>query len=243
MSLPRFHSPTALAAGSQVELSSSAAHHVAKVLRMRVGDALILFDGLGGEYSAHIEGIEKKRVVAGVDSHADIERESPLVITLVQAVSAGDRMDVTLQKAVELGVSRILPVMSKRSVVRLSGERAEQRMQHWQQVVIAACEQCGRNRVPQVEALVPLAAFLQQPRPRADRWMLSPQAEQALRTVEKPRTELELLVGPEGGLTVDEERAAGDAGFKPVRIGPRILRTETAAPALLAASQALWGDF
>ncbi len=243
MSLPRFHSPFALAAGRRVELSSSAAHHAANVLRMRVGDALILFDGRGGEYSAYLESIDKKRVVVSVDSHVDIERESPLVVTLVQAVSSRDRMDTTLQKAVELGVARIVPVMSQRSVVRLSGERAEQRVQHWQQVVAAACEQCGRNQVPHVEALIPLVTYLERPSPGVGRWMLSPYAEHVLRSLEKPQTAVELLVGPEGGLTAEEERAAAEAGFTPVRIGPRILRTETAAPALLAAMQALWGDF
>ena len=243
MSLPRFYSPIALTVGSLVELASSAAHHAVKVLRLRVGDGLILFDGEGGEYTAAIERIDKKLVLVNVQSHQDIERESPLVITLVQAVSSRDRMDVTLQKAVELGVARIIPVMSQRSLVRLDGERAEQRMLHWQQVVIAACEQCGRNRVPQVEALVPLANFLQRPGMDAGRWMLSPRAEQALRTQEKPQAAMELLVGPEGGLSNDEESAAVNAGYRPVRLGPRILRTETAAPALLAALQALWGDF
>ncbi len=243
MSMPRFYSPFALAIGSSVELPSSAAHHAAKVLRMRVGDALVLFDGRGGEYNASLEGIDKKRVVVSVNSHVDIERESPLAVTLVQAVSSRDRMDVTLQKAVELGVARIVPVMSQRSVVRLSGERADQRVQHWQQVVVAACEQCGRNQVPHVEALIPLVTFLERPQSSVGRWMLSPHAEHALRSLEKPLTAVELLVGPEGGLTAEEERAAVDAGFMPVRIGPRILRTETAAPALLAAMQALWGDF
>ena len=243
MSLPRFHSSLALAVDSRVELGTSAAHHATKVLRLRVGDGLILFDGRGGEYSASLESIDKKRVVASVHGHQDTERESPLAVTLVQAVSSRDRMDVTLQKAVELGVARIVPVMGQRSVVRLSGERADQRVQHWQQVVIAACEQCGRNRVPPVEALIPLISFLQRPAPGVGRWMLSPQAEQALRALEKPQAAVELLVGPEGGLTDEEEGAAVDAGFMPVRIGPRILRTETAAPALLAAMQALWGDF
>jgi 16S rRNA (uracil1498-N3)-methyltransferase len=128
-------------------------------------------------------------------------------------------------------------------VVRLSGERAGSRIQHWQQVVISACEQCGRNRVPQVEPLAPLQTFFDRPAGNASRWALSPRAEHPLRDMQKPAGAIELLVGPEGGFTDDEERAAGDAGFIPVRIGPRVLRTETAAPALIAALQALWGDF
>lgn len=244
MSLPRFHFPAPLAADSLVELPDSAAHHAARVLRLRAGDGLILFDGRGGEYSATLESVEKKRVVVKVHQRSDIERESALAVTLVQAVSARDRMEVTLQKAVELGVTHIIPVISQRSVVRLSGERADQRVQHWQQVVIAACEQCGRNRVPTVETLIPLTTFLQQPPVRpASRWMLTPPAQQALRTLQKPPAGVELLVGPEGGLTEEEERAAARAGFIPVRLGPRILRTETAAPALMSAVQALWGDF
>ena len=243
MSIPRFYSASALAAGIPIELSSTAAHHAANVLRLRPGAALILFDGRGGEYSATLERVEKKRVLAQVQSHFPLERESPLAVRLVQALSARDRMDTTLQKAVELGVAHIVPVISQRSVVRLSGERADNRIAHWQQVAISACEQCGRNRVPQVEPIVSLTTFLERPPSNISRWMLAPHAEQALRSLDKPPATVELLVGPEGGLTEEEERAAAHAGFIPVRIGPRILRTETAAPALLAAMQALWGDF
>ena len=243
MSTPRFYIPASLAVGTHMPLPDVAAHHAANVLRLRPADAIILFDGSGGEYTAHIEAIEKKRVVVSVESHLAIERESPLSITLVQAVSARDRMDTTLQKAVELGVAHIFPVMSQKSVVRLSGERADNRIQHWQQVVIAACEQCGRNRVPQVEPLTPLQTMFDRPAGDASRWVLSPLAEHPLRDMPRPEGSIELLVGPEGGFTADEVRAAGDAGFIPVRIGPRVLRTETAAPALIAALQALWGDF
>ena len=243
MSIPRFYSPSALAAGISIELSPTAAHHAANVLRLRPGAALILFDGRGGEYSATLESVEKKRVLTRVQTHFLMERESPLVVHLVQALSARDRMDTTLQKAVELGVAHIVPIISQRSVVRLTGERADNRIAHWQQVAISACEQCGRNRVPQVEPIVPLITFLERPPSNISRWMLAPHAKQALRSLDKPPATVELLVGPEGGLTEEEERAAAHAGFIPVRIGPRILRTETAAPALLAALQALWGDF
>lgn len=243
MSIPRFYSPSTLAAGMPIELSPTAAHHAANVLRLRPGAALILFDGRGGEYSAVLESVEKKHVLARVQTHSPVERESPLTVNLVQSVSARDRMDTTLQKAVELGIAHIAPVISQRSVVRLSGERADHRLEHWQQVVIAACEQCGRNRVPQVAPIVPLATFLTPSLPGVSRWMLVPQAEQALRSLAKPTAMVELLVGPEGGLTTEEERAAAAVGFIPIRIGPRTLRTETAAPALLAAMQALWGDF
>ena len=243
MSIPRFYSPVALAAGMLIELSPTATHHAANVLRLRPGAALILFDGRGGEYFATLESAEKKRVLARVQTHFPMERESPLAVHLVQALSAGDRMDTTLQKAVELGIVHIVPVISQRSVVRLSGERADNRIAHWQQVAISACEQCGRNRVPQVEPIVSLTTFLERPPSNISRWMLAPHAEQVLRSLAKPPATVELLVGPEGGLAPEEERAAMDAGFIPVRIGPRILRTETAAPALLAAMQALWGDF
>jgi 16S rRNA (uracil1498-N3)-methyltransferase len=243
MTRARFFSSAALAAGQQVPLDDAAAHHASHVLRLRVGDPVVLFDGRGGEYRAVLTQVEKKHVLARIDEHLPIERESPLNVVLVQAVSARERMDVTLQKAVELGVARVQPVMAQRGVVKLSGERAEHRVQHWQQVVISACEQCGRNRVPLVSPLLTLTDYLQRPPSTRVRWLLSPAADQVLRTLPRPADGVELLVGPEGGFTPQEEQAAGAAGFVALRLGPRVLRTETAAPALLAALQVLWGDF
>jgi 16S rRNA (uracil1498-N3)-methyltransferase len=243
MTAARFHIPLPLAPGERTALPEAAAHHAARVLRLRGGDAVTLFNGQGGEYAAVITAIGKHQVEVEVGAHAAIERESPLTVTLVQALSSGERMDLTIQKAVELGVTRIVPVESERSVVRLKGERADKRRAHWRQVVISACEQCGRNRVPAVEPLLPLAVWLAGEESTALRWLLAPGAATALRAQAHPDRAIELLVGPEGGFTDAEVAAAQRAGYQPVRLGPRVLRTETAAPALLAALQALWGDF
>jgi 16S rRNA (uracil1498-N3)-methyltransferase len=243
MSLPRFHIAGELRAGMTLTLPESAAHHAARVLRLRVGDGVTLFNGQGGEYPALIMAIDRQAVTVEVGDHDAVERESPLAVTLVQAISSGERMDLTIQKAVELGAQRIVPVDSQRSVVRLKGERAEKRVAHWQQVAIAACEQCGRNRVPEVAMIVPLEAWLAGERNATLRWALIPGANTALRELPRPDKPIELLVGPEGGLTAAEAEQAQRAGYLPVRLGPRVLRTETAAPALLAALQALWGDF
>jgi len=243
MSIPRFHLPVPLTVAATLNLPEAAAHHAARVLRLRNGDAITLFNGQGGEYAARITAIGKHDVTVAIERHDPVERESPLPVTLVQAVSSGERMDLTIQKAVELGVARIVPVESERCVVRLKGARAEKRVAHWQQVVISACEQCGRNRIPEVRMISPLDVWLAAEVSDAFRWVLLPGANTALRDLPRPQKPIELLVGPEGGLTDVEADAARRAGYQPVRLGPRVLRTETAAPALLAALQALWGDF
>ncbi len=243
MPVPRFFVSASLTTGAPLALPESAAHHAARVLRLRVGDAVTLFNGEGGEYAAVLAQIDKHRVLVDVGSHNAVERESPLEVTLIQSISSGERMDTTLQKAVELGVRQVIPVMSERSVVRLQGARADKRLAHWQQVVISACEQCGRNRVPEIRQLVPLTAFLSAPRPQALRWVLTPGAESKLRDLSRPEQPIELLIGPEGGFTEVEVEKARAVGFLPLCLGPRVLRTETAAPALLASVLALWGDF
>lgn len=243
MSIPRFHVPVPFTLPATLDLPEAAAHHAAHVLRLRSGDAVTLFNGAGGEYAARIIAIGKHDVTVAIERHDLVERESPLQVTLVQAVSSGERMDLTIQKAVELGVARIVPVESERSVVRLKGERAEKRVAHWQQVVVSACEQCGRNRIPEVSMISPLDVWLAAEERDAQRLVLLPGADTALRDLPRPQKPIELLVGPEGGLTDTEADAARRAGYQPVRLGPRVLRTETAAPALLAALQVLWGDF
>jgi 16S rRNA (uracil1498-N3)-methyltransferase len=243
MAVPRFYCPGELVSGGQVALPDQAAHHAAKVLRLRVGEPAVLFTGTGGEYEARVAHVGKHDVVMEVLAWREAERESPLRVTLAQAASAGEKMDFTLQKAVELGIDRIQPLLSERSVVRLSGERADKRVAHWQGVVTAACEQCGRNRVPGVLPLTGLGDWLGTREGAAPGLMLSPTADRALRDLPRPDGPVTLLVGPEGGFSDGELRAAERAGFAPVRLGPRVLRTETAALAALAAMQALWGDF
>ena len=243
MTTPRFYCPEILAQSGTAELPEQAAHHAARVLRLQVGDRVSVFTGRGGEGEARITDIGKRNVtVEIVDWHA-VERESPLQVLLAQAISAGEKMDFTLQKAVELGIGDIQPLASERSVVRLSGERAEKRVAHWQGVVVSACEQSGRNHVPEVAPIRPLLDWLGQQDGSELRLMLSPVAEVGLRDLPKSTGNVTLLVGPEGGLSSAEAEAAERYGFTPVRLGARVLRTETAALAALAAMQTLWGDF
>jgi 16S rRNA (uracil1498-N3)-methyltransferase len=234
---PRFFVDARLKAGARVELAGAAAHHVLRVLRLREGDALTLFDGNGGEWDAVL--LSKSQVE--LKAYRDIERESPLKVILVQAVSSGERMDLTVQKAVELGVTSIQPVLSKKSVVRLEGSRADARVDHWRRVAVAACEQCGRNRVPEVRPLVSLDEYCEKAADPQPRLLLSPGGT-SLKTVQLKGTAT-LAAGPEAGFFAEEEAALERAGFSKVALGPRVLRTETAALAALAALNALQGDF
>ncbi len=242
MTLPRFYCRAPLAPGARLDLPDAVARHAVRVLRLPPGAEIVLFDGRGGEYPARIEHIDRERVSVSLGAWHERDSESPLDITLVQAVQAGDKMDFTIQKAIELGVSHIVPVESRRSVVRLSGDRAGKRVAHWQGVAAAACEQCGRNRVPVVAPLESLEQWLARPAGDGLRLMLTPEAGSALADMVRAPC-LQLLVGAEGGLDPREELAARTAGFQGVRLGPRILRTETAGLAALAAIQTLWGDF
>ena len=242
MNLPRFYCREALATGAHIDLPETVARHAVRVLRLPPGAPMVLFDGRGGEYEAHIERIEKNRVVVALGAWRDVECESKLVVTLVQAVQAGEKMDFTIQKAVELGVADIVPVDSRRSVIRLAGERAAKRVAHWQGVAASACEQCGRNQVPLVAPLEKLEHWLARSARDGLRLMLAPEAEYSMADL-PPATNVQLLIGAEGGLDPQEMIAAKEAGFLAVRLGPRVLRTETAGLAALAALQALWGDF
>jgi 16S rRNA (uracil1498-N3)-methyltransferase len=243
VTIPRFYFPDNLACDMRAALPAQAAHHAAKVLRLREGDEIALFDGSGGEYAAHIADIAKHGVTVQIGAHRVAERESPLDVTLAQAISSGDKMDLTLQKATELGIARIQPLESERSVVRLSGDRAEKRVAHWQGVVIAACEQCGRNKIPEVAPIRRFHDWLGDSDASGLRLMLSPGAAQGLRGLPKPEHPVTLLIGPEGGFSEAETLSAQHSGFTPVRLGARVLRTETAALAALSAMQTLWGDF
>jgi 16S rRNA (uracil1498-N3)-methyltransferase len=239
---PRFFVPPPLADGLELALPANAAHHAAQVLRLKRGDAVTLFDGEGGEFGAEILGSTARSVEVRVVERRALERESPLHVTLAQTLVASERMDYVIQKAVELGAERIVPVASARCVTRLEGTRANRRVEHWRQIAIAACEQCGRNRVPIVDAPRDLSRWLREPSDARSRLLLSP-AGAPLAELTAPVGAIELLVGPEGGFAPEEEAAALDAGFSAVRVGPRILRTETAGPAMLAALNALWGDW
>lgn len=244
--IPRFHVPFLLAPGATVDLPAEAAHHALKVLRVGAGDTLILFDGRGGEWLATVQ-LAGKGIRAVLREYFDINREPSVHVNLVQCLAAADKMDFVVQKAVELGVARIQPVAAKRSVIRLSGERMERRVTHWANIASASCEQCGRNRVPEVAPIVDLAQYFAAAIAHNDLRLMfvAPSAElPCIRLSELPRPDVPVtvLIGPEGGFEETEMKAALVAGFRAVSLGPRVLRTETAGPAALAAMLALWGD-
>jgi len=241
-SLPRFYCSGDLSQGATRDLPEAAAHHAARVLRLTVGDAVTVFNGTGGESDARISSIGKDHVSVRLGPWRSREAEPSVRVVLLQGLSARERMDFTVQKAVELGVAEIFPIEMRRSVMRLAEERATRRVEHWQNLVVAACEQCGRNRVPEVHPVSALPDWLgAHSAAPGQRLILSTLAERRLRELSVPR-ELLLLAGPEGGFASEELEMAQACGFTPVRLGPRVLRTETAALAALAAIQALWGD-
>ena len=242
--VPRFCVDTESRAGARIEISGEAAHHAARVLRLAPGDAVTLFDGRGGEHAAAVAEVRRGEVVVAVGARRDVEAESPLAVTLVQGLSSAEHMDTTVQKSVELGVAVIQPILAERSVVRLSAERAQSRLAHWRRIAVSACEQCGRNRLPDVRAPVALRDYCARPDAPSVRLLLSAQAQARLRDALPPaERSLVIAVGPEAGFSAAEEAMLVAAGFRPVRLGPRVLRTETAAPAALAALNALAGDF
>lgn len=242
MPSPRIHCDIRLGPGAQFPLPQDAANHIGRALRLRAGDALVVFDGRGGEYDATILRIDRGRVDVKTGAFRDDERESPLEVGLVQGLPEADKMDWILQKSVELGVAWVQPIVCERSVVRLSGDRAARRESHWQRVAIAACEQCGRNRIPEVRPTLAFRDWAAQPS-QAARWMLAPGSAVALCEQPAPAGPVELLVGPEGGFSEREIDIAATVGFASLSLGPRVLRAETAPLAALAAMQALWGDF
>ena len=244
MSIPRFYCPFTLPAAGLFELPSEAAHHALRVLRLREGDRVQLFDGEGAARDALIQVAQGKHVTVQILGIPATAKSSPLQIVLVQAMSSSDKMDWIVQKAVELGAAEIHPVQTRYSVAKLTQERAVKRHEHWQGVVIAACEQCGRNALMPVLPLLELSHWLAQERNQAgSKFILHPENSVSLHEQPKPADRVVLLIGPEGGFAPDEMLMARQAGFQPILLGPRILRTETAALAGISALQTLWGEF
>lgn len=241
MRIPRIHTDQPLKPGAELSLSEQAATHVARVLRLRPGAQVTLFNGDGGEFDATVELVSKKDVRVRVGEARDRDVESPLDLTLVQCISKGDRMDLTVQKAVELGVTKLIPVVSERTVVQLKGDREQRRMEHWRSIIRHACEQCGRNILPPMPDPVDLQDWLDRP-PQGTGVVLDPTAGQGLGRLTPTDGKLVLLIGPEGGLAPRELEQVRAAGYQGVTMGPRIMRTETAALAALAVIQSLWGD-
>jgi 16S rRNA (uracil1498-N3)-methyltransferase len=233
-----------LSSGMQLTLSDERTHYVGRVLRLKTGDALTLFDGCGGEFAATVSEVSRNRVVVTAGEKSSGERESPLPIHLVQAISRGERMDFVVQKATELGVVRVTPVMSEFSVVKLDGSKRDKRARHWRRIAQGACEQSGRNRVPDIGEPRTFDEWLQSLAADKTRLklLLEPTASATLAAIGVTPAAVDLLVGPEGGLSAGEVERALAGGFIAVGFGPRILRTETAAIAAIAVLQARWGD-
>ena len=229
-----------LAIGENIELPKDAARHI-MVLRLSAGDTLTLFNGLGGEYQARITRIDRQRVTTEIVSHSSREAELPYRITLAQGIPEATKMDWIIEKSVELGVSDIIPLAAQRSVVRLNNDRAEKRLSRWQAIAISAAQQCGRNRLPHIASPVGTGEYLRQTTP-SPRILFSPRATETLSEWarhQKPQN-ITLLIGPEGGFSPEEENMAEQQGVTFLSMGPRILRTETAGLAAVAAINALW---
>lgn len=239
--IPRFFCPVPAGHTGPLELPSAVAHHIERVLRLADGDRVTLFDGSGREFEAQLEKAGRT-LRAQLGASSEPVRESPLQITLMQCLAASDKMDWIVQKAVELGVTRIRPVASRRAVVRLAGDRARRRVEHWQQIAVAACEQCGRNRIPDILPLLSLPQAVGAA--SGQRLLLHPEGGVTLRQVGvQADAPISLLIGPEGGFDDEELTAARSNGFAAVTLGPRVLRTETAGVAIVAALNLLIGDF
>lgn len=242
MRVSRLFTDQPLAPDAEVELEARTGHYLQRVLRLRPGDALVLFNGDGSDYAAELLGGPKDRVRVQVNTRLPAVPESSLPLVLVQAVGKGDRMDYSLQKATELGVTAVQPLFTERTEVRLDGARLERRMAHWRGVLVAACEQSGRARIPELRSARTLDAWLQRPGDGL-RLALLPGAERPLAGIVPGSEGVEVLIGPEGGFSDPELTLLGRSGCVPVSLGPRVLRTETAGPAAIAVLQAVAGDF
>lgn len=240
--MPRFHLPENLSVGQTVALPDNIVRHL-NVLRVRPNENITLFDGKGKAHAARLTVLEKRRAEAEILHEDTTDNESPLNITLIQSISSGERMDFTLQKSVELGITAIQPVISERCIVRLDGERAAKRLARWQEIVISACEQSGRNTVPPVLPIIGYREALDKMPSESTKLIMSINRARKLGDIRQPSGAIVFMVGPEGGWTEQEEQQAFEAGFQAVTLGKRILRTETAPLAALAAMQTLWGDF
>ncbi len=240
MRIPRIYIDQALAITESVLLNENASHYLSKVLRMQEGRELIVFNGQGGEYSAQIKEVGKKQVSIQINQFTEGNRQSPLELHLAIGISRGERMDWVLQKATELGVTRIIPLITERTEVKIKGEKQDKKMQHWQQIIVSACEQCQRNLLP----------ILQEPQAIGDwlktvstdcRFVLHHRNDQRMEALGKPES-VTLLIGPEGGLNEEEITLAENEKFQSLGLGPRVLRTETAPVAAISLVQYLWGD-
>ena len=239
---PRIYCPPSLVAGERHTLTGDRHRHIAQVLRLKAGAALTLFDGRGGEYAAVIEEVQRSSSTVRTGEHRDVDRESSLELRLVQGIGRGERTDYAIQKAVELGVTSIVPVLTRRGVVQLDGQRAQRRHAHWQGIIVHACQQCGRNRLAELAPAVSLSDWLRSHQTGGLDLVLDARASAGMSELAYDGGVITLLVGPEGGFDDAEREAAYAMGFVGLALGPRTLRTETAAVAAVTAMQLRWGD-
>ncbi|WP_049722780.1 16S rRNA (uracil(1498)-N(3))-methyltransferase [Gilvimarinus polysaccharolyticus] len=241
MRIPRVYCPINLVLNTPITLDDNAAHYLGKVLRMGTGRPIVVFNGEGGEYTGIISDVGKKHLQVTLEHFDNTERESPLSIELAVGLSRGERWDLVLQKATELGATRIVPLLTERTEVKLKADRLEKKWLHWRQIIISACEQCQRNRVPELAPLTTLTEYLSGANAE-QKLVLHHRDNQGLPSVPSPHSAA-LLIGPEGGLSDHEITTARDAGFNPLTLGPRVMRTETAPLAAISVLQYQWGDF
>jgi 16S rRNA (uracil1498-N3)-methyltransferase len=243
MALTRLFVHADILPGQELQLDGEQARYIGRALRLRTGDQLTVFNGNNGEFTANVLSIAKNSAVVQVDAHIETATESSLKVQLVQGISRGERMDLVVQKATELGVKRISPVLTEHSVVKLDARRTAKRRDHWQKIAESACEQSGRIRPPLIDEPMSLNSWFGANTKEADiDLILQPHAETPLTSISAPKTKVCLLIGPEGGFSDSEYEDAAIADFKAVSLGPRILRTETAAISALTVVQSLWGD-
>ena len=242
MSRHRLFIPQPISDGEELCLDGEQGHYLSRVLRLKPGSEVLLFDGSGYEYPSLVTEVHRKRVLLRPGTAILRDIESPLQIRLVQGISRGERMDFVIQKATELGVHRISPVLTEFSVVKLQADRASRRLLHWNKIAQSACEQCGRSKIPVIDEPSVLHDFLRGSTSAQSRLLLQPSATTSLHEIGRPESAIDLLIGPEGGISDTETEMLFDAGFKAVSLGPRVLRTETAALAAVAILQAKWGD-
>ena len=241
MRVSRLYVSSVLTTGKSIELDEAAAHYLRSVLRLKQADSIVLFNGTGGDYRCRLAEVSRKTVRVEIEEFLERDVESPLIVRLGIGISRGDRMDWAVQKAVELGVNHITPLVTERCVIKFSDDKKQQRLLHWQNIILHAAEQSGRSRLPELSEIATLQNWscLQQ----GLKVFLDPHAVHSLRDLPTDTRHITLLSGPEGGFSIQEREIAKAAGFVPVRMGARILRTETAVLAALAAVQTLWGDF
>jgi 16S rRNA (uracil1498-N3)-methyltransferase len=241
MRIPRIFTEQTLVTGELVQLEEAASHHLSKVLRMQAGRELILFNGAGGEFAAMIHEVSKKHVTVAIAEHTADNRESPLQLELAIGISRGERFEWVLQKATELGVTKITPLITERTEVKVGGERQEKLIDRWQQIIVSACEQCQRNLLPELSAPIQISDWLTTVNSDL-RFVLHHRDSKSLPAEQKPQS-VSLLIGPEGGLSESEIAQAQAKNFNALTLGPRVLRTETAPVAAISLVQYLWGDF